>query len=168
MPDTTLNDAIKEAYASTPVDEVVLDTIEIVHPSLANTLYLVRDRADHVLTLETAEEVTFQGVAFRMTKPASGENGVQALAFSIDNVDRQASDFFKAAKAYNTPVELKYRPYLLSDPSTPQIDPPLVLTLSDIRISIFDVSGRATFVDILNRAFATQRYVRSRFPSLGN
>lgn len=163
-----LKAAIQEAYASVPAAQVILETIELSHPSLPDgTLYMVQAREDITATLETAESVTFKAVPFRFTLPASGRNGRQELRLSIDNIDRAVSDFVEAVMAYNSPVSVVYRPYLADDLTAPQMDPPLRLTLSEISMNLVEASGRASFADILNRKFPYELYTRERFPSLG-
>lgn len=169
MPNTALTDAIREAYATAPTDVVYLETLEISHPDVEETVYLVKDRQNHDLTLEGAGGVkTFEACPFRFSLPASGDNGVQELSLAVDNVDRRISDFLNTAKESLDPVTVTYRPYLASDPTTPQLNPPLVLYLTDVVITAVEVSGKATFADILNKKFPTEIYTRARFPSLAN
>lgn len=164
---TALLEAVKEAYACAPSDEVHLETLEISHPGLPTPIRLVKNRENITATLETEEVVEFEGAAFRMSRPAAGENGLQVLTLSIDDVDRRVSDFMNAAKAFTTPVTCVFRPYLASDLSEPQMDPPLVLYLRDISADDYQVTAKATFTDLLNRRFPSECYVRSKFPSLG-
>lgn len=165
---TSLSEAIKEAYAVSPSNVAILETLEISHPSIGGTIYLVKNREDLTLTLENDTEQLFQAVPFRIALPASGDNGVQSLTIAIDNVDRRVSDFLNTAKNYRDPVVLKYRTYLSTDYTTPQNDPPLILYLTDVIVTLFEVSGKANFADILNKTFPNQLYTRARFPSIGN
>lgn len=143
---------------------VFLDTLEIAHP-LQDTIYLVRDRVDHDFTVDGVVR-TFTACGFRFALPSAGENGLQELGLAIDNVDRRPSDFVQAVKLSDQPVQVTYRPYLSNDPATCQMNPPLVLFLTDIVITPADVQGRATFADVLNRSFLAELYTRRRFPAL--
>lgn len=165
MPDTSLTDALKEAYALCPSDSVILNTLSFHHP-VAGVHYVVADTKDWVLRLEDGTWKTFTGIGFKFKEPEVGDNGFQELQFEIDNVDRAASDYVVKARAHPIPIEVKYRPYLSSDTATPQRTTPIVLFLRDVRISKYVVSGRATFADILNRRFLNELYTTSRFPSL--
>lgn len=165
---TALTAAIREAYAVAPSNVAILETLEISHPSIGGTIYLVKNREDLTLTLEDDSEHLFEGVGFRMTLPASGDNGIQSLTLAIDNVDRRVSDFLNTAKDYQTPVTVKYRPYLSNDYTTPQIETPLVLYLTDISVTVMEITGKASFADLLNKKFPTELYTRARFPSIGN
>jgi hypothetical protein len=168
MPNTSLSEAIKEAYASCPSETLYLETIEISHSESSTHFYLVRDRADWSLTLENAVQITFEKCPFRFSLPASGENGVQELNLAIDNVDRRISDFLESVENSLEPVRVIYRVYLASDTSAPQNNPPMTLTLRDVVVTTVEITGKATFLDLLNRKFPTEYYTRDRFPSLGN
>ena len=50
MPDTALSAALKEAYASAGVDEVILHTLELWHASFTVPVRVVRDNADRLAT----------------------------------------------------------------------------------------------------------------------
>ena len=167
MPNNSYLPAIREAFAVSTAEDPPLDTIQISHPSLADSIYLVKNREDLDLTLETGEVVTFKGCGFRMALPPSGDNGLQELTVAVDNVDRQVSDFLDQVKTSKVPVQVTYRPYLDSVRTEPQMDPPLVLFLGDAKISVFEATGRASFADLINKKFATEYYTRSRFNSLG-
>ena len=167
MPNNSYLPAIREAFAVATADDPPLDTIQISHPSLADSIYLVKNREDLVLTLETGLAVTFKGCGFRMALPPAGDNGIQELTISVDNVDREVSDFLDSVKTSKIPVQVTYRPYLASVLTEPQMDPPLVLFLGDAKINVFEATGRASFADLVNKKFPTEYYTRSRFSSLG-
>lgn len=162
-----LSQAIKEAYASVPVNSVAIDSIELIHPKLPTAIRLVNQRQGMNLTLENGQTHYFNAVGFKFVLPAAGENGRQDLQITIDNVDKRISAFINQAKEFFEPVEIIYRPYLSTDLTTPQMNPPLVLTLQDVSITQFQVQAKATFADILNQKFPKEYYTRKRFPSLG-
>lgn len=164
----TLKEAIKEAYACSPSDEVELDTLQFSHPDIPETIYLVNDRVGHSLTLEGGQVRDFMGAPFRMIPPQSGESGAQDISLSIDNTDQRISDFLNTVKESLVPVEVTWRIFLASDTSGPQNDPPLILHLRDVVVKSAEVTGKATFVDIINKKFLTDFYTRDGFPSLAN
>lgn len=163
----SLSKAIKEAYAVAPATEVIIETLELSHPKLEETLYIVKQREGITATLENGESVYFEPVGFTFSLPAAGENGRQDMQISIDNVDRRISDFIDKAKLFFSPVKVVFRPYLNTDLTAPQMNPPLVLALQDVSVTTQVVAARATFADILNQKFPKEYYLRSRFPSLG-
>ena len=146
----------------------LIEAITLSSEIEGSELFIIQDKKAWTLTLEDARVVDFEPVGFRFRLPGAGDNGLQELSISIDNVDRRLSDFIDLVKDFNTPVTLTYRPYLSSDTSGPQMIPPLKLYLRDVVITPFEVNGRATFADVINKKFPSELYTRSRFPSLGD
>ena len=169
MPNSALTEAIREAYATSPSDDAELHTLEIYHPDGNGGVpyYLVRDLVDHPFKIEGGVPKTFEACSFRFTLPKSGDNGAQTLQLAIDNTDRRIGDFFDQVKDSNVAVSVIYRPYLASDPDTPQWSPPLTLSLRDVVIAN-EVTGNATCIDVVNKKFPSELYTRARFPGLAN
>lgn len=163
----SLETAIIEAYATAPTNVAVLETLEIRHSSIPASIYLVRNNVDLDLTLETAEVKTFRAAAFQMTLPAVDDSGLQEIPITMDDIEDEITDFLNAAKGYEDPVQVVFRPYLSTDLTTPQYNPPLVLSLRNASAVNGVVTGRASFVDLINAKFLTELYSRQRFPSLG-
>jgi len=63
-------------------------------------------------------------------------------------------------------VEVTYRPYLSTDLTAPQMDPPLTLTLTQISADNYTVTARARMGDFANRKFPSEEYTATRFPGL--
>lgn len=163
----SLQDAIKEAYASAPTGIVHYDTLEFRQTGVQNPIYLVQSRRELVAFDENAVQRTFEPAGFQFSLPPSNEEGFQSLNIAIDNVGQRISIFVQTAMSEREPVKVIYRPYLSTDLTTPQMIPPLVLYLKDLRITTFQVTGRATFMDIVNKKFPSLLYTREKFPSLG-
>lgn len=162
-----LSAAIKEAYAIAPAGVVVYHTLEIRQTGVQDSIYLVQGRQDVEATDETGVVQTFLASSFQFKLPPSDSDGFTSLQVSIDNVNRAVSDFVKAAMDSQTVVELVYRPYHSDDLTLPAMVPPLTLYLKDVQIGTTQVTGRATFMDLLNRRFPAELYTRARFPTLG-
>lgn len=168
MPNPSLSDAIKEAYATAKADIAVIETLELRHPAIASPLYLVKALTNMELGLETGETVVFEATGFRISLPTTGDGGSQELSIAVDNVERRPVDFIELALTMQYPVEVVYRPYLSNDLSAPQWDPPLTLYLTDVNVTAYEISGRATFTEIVNRPWPREYYTRTRFPGLGD
>lgn len=168
--DDTLSAVIKEAMSTNPSNVVYLRTIELAHPLVTPSIYMVDDRKDWDLDLEDSGGTkTFEAVAFRLDLPGSGDQGLQELTLEVDNIDDRVTDFINTVKASKDEVTLTYRVYLASDVTGPQNDPPLALVLKDIVVTPDGVvTGRATFADLINKPFLTEFYTRARFPGLAN
>lgn len=167
MPNPSLQDAIKEAYAIAPSNKVIIDTLEIRQGDVQDPIYIVKSPRSLTAFDENGEEIEFRPAGFTFTLPSETEEGFKSLNIAVDNIDRAVSDFINAAKSSEEPVEVIYRPYMADDLSAPQMIPPLVLYLKDIQVNEFQVVGRATFMDLVNQKFPSEYYTRLRFPSLG-
>ena len=166
MPNTSYSAALKEVYALAPSDVFPLNCLELSHTDLAEPLYIVQDRKEQEITLEDGTTVvTFQPVPFPFSPPDSNEDGIQTMNLSVDNVDQQVTDFLDQITT-GDPLQVKLRIYLSDDLTTPQLDPPLVLYLTEVQIDLLTVSGRATFTDIVNVNAFREYYDRDRFPGL--
>lgn len=132
-----------------------------------SAFFIVQDRKAWTLTLEDETEQEFEPVGFRFALPPVGENGLQELTIAIDNTDRRITEFLDAVKDTGIPVEITYRPYLSNDTTQPHWNPPLVLFLRNVSVNAYEITGQATFADIINKKFPIQLYTRVRFPSLG-
>lgn len=178
MPDSSLEQALKEAYATAPVDVVILHTLEFRHPNFLNefnqptAIRVVLDHADHECRLEdtaplnAGSYVTFVRFAFEFTLPEVQNSAVPEIIISMDNVSRDIEDNLALAVASPYKVEVTYRPYLSNDLTAPQMDPPLTLTLTHVEADDFKVTARASYGDASNKAFPSELYVASRFPGL--
>lgn len=172
MPDDTLSQAIKEAYASAPTAEVILHTLEIRHPSFTEPIRVVRDRVDLTATLESdapanpGASVTFIALAFDFMLPEVTRSAVPEIEISLDNVSGEIIGYLDAAAQTPDLIEVTYRPYIASDNSGPQMNPPLTLVIREIHCDIFRVVARAGFGDLGNRKFPGEVYSSEIFPGL--
>lgn len=162
------SEAIQEAYACAPADNVAIDTLEIRQDGVQDPVFIAQTRRSFIAMDENGVERSFIPTGFQFSLPPSNEEGFKSLNISIDNIDERVTDFIEIAKSEPVPIKVIYRPYLLSDLSRPQMNPPLVLTLKEVQLtSPYQVTARATFMDLVNKAFGDERYTRDRFPGLG-
>lgn len=172
MPDISLETALKEAYASAPSNVVILHTLEFRHPNFTQPIRVVLDHADHLLKLEASAPdspstyVTFVKFAFEFTLPEVQSSATPEIMISMDNVSRDIEDNLALAVASPYKVEVTYRPYLSTDDTAPQMNPPLTLTLTHVEADDFKVTARASYGDAANKAFPSELYTASRFPGL--
>ena len=136
MTDNTLSEALKEAYASAPSDVILLHTLELRHPAFVDeignqtAIRVVRDNVNHTCTLEDTaplnpgQAVEFTAMAFDLTLPPVEAIPVPEITLSIDNVSTEIIKYLDRAVETQDMIEMTYRPYLTSDLSCPQMDPP--------------------------------------------
>ncbi|MBF0453621.1 MAG: DUF1833 family protein [Magnetococcales bacterium] len=178
MPDSSLSDAIKEAYASAPADIVILHTLELRHPTFVDDLgaptsiWVVRDHADLTARLEASapvnggEIVTFIALSFDLDLPPVDTVPVPEISITLDNVDRAIIEALDGAATSQDKIEVTYRPYLSTDLDGPQMDPPLTLVLTEAHADVMTVTARARMMDIGSKAFPAESYTATRFPGL--
>lgn len=180
--------ALQEAYASAPVEETILYTLELRHPSFLNDddvvtpIRLVRDYGILLeegdpdvygwnLFLESdapvngGEEVRFYSLMFDFELPAQQEGSLPTIDIQIDNVTRELSQYLDEAVKLDSPIELTYREYLLSTKEEPQF----VLngmTIQTVKSTVFNVTISASFADLINRNFPGKIYRPEEFRGL--
>lgn len=172
MPDVSLSDAIREAYASAP-GRVIYHTLELRHASLAVPIRLVLGNDNIDARLEASapvnpgELVTFVRYYFRFTKPDVSPEGVPTLQIEIENVDRIiTASLIKVAKS-ETPIKATYREFLDSGLTIgPENDPPTHMDIFDANATLLSVTATAGFPNLMNRKFPTKDYDAQTWPGL--
>ena len=178
MPDSTLQQAIREAYASAPSDDLLLETLELAHPAFTDdagqpdSVRVVLAQDDQWLTLEPGapvkggQSVRWIAMAFELLRPETGPGGAPEMEVVLDGVSREIVQQLDAAMSEPQPIRVTYRAYLASDPSGPQNDPPLSLTLISVEAGVHQVRGRAALSNFANRAFPGVDFRASDHPAL--
>lgn len=175
----TYSEALAAAYATAPEDEVVLDTLEFLHPTFLDengdpvAVRVVNDHSPLTATLEAdaplngGEVVEFKNCYFQFSRPAETESStLPEVEVKIDNAARVLIPYLDLAKESRVPITLIWRPYLTSDLSGPHMNPPLSLTLRSVGGDMNSLTGRAGFTDLANRRFPSSDYTAKKFPGL--
>ena len=178
MTDNTLSEALKEAYASAPSDVILLHTLELRHPSFVDengnptAIRVVRDNVNHICTLEDTaplnpgQAVEFTAMAFDLTLPPVEAIPVPEITLSIDNVSTEIIKYLDRAVETQDMIEMTYRPYLISDLSMPQMDPPITLVITEVTADISKISATARMMDIGTKSFPAENYTVKKYPGL--
>lgn len=171
MPNFTLEDAQREAYAAAPTDTVLVDTLEFVHPSFSQPLRVVNDRQSLTATLEpdapvnAGEDVTFAAFAFRLEPPEVGDGAAAELTITIDNVSTEIGRYMAAATLGNEPVRVIYRACIVKENEV-ELGARWEMSLVRAKANNFSVEATASFGDVINAAFPTEDYNATDFPGL--
>lgn len=171
--------ALASAYASAPETEIILDTLEFRHPSFADETgnpTCVRVVNDHILLhaalevdapMNAGEYVDFQPVAFKFVRPSETDSSsAPEVQLVVDNVARILVPYLDEAITSRDPIKLTWRPYLVSDLTTPHMVPPLTMTLKSVSVNMTSVTAVAGFADFTNRRFPSIEYTSDKFPGL--
>lgn len=173
-----LSEALKEAYASNPVGQVIIETLEFRHPSFTDELgnpsafRIVNQHLDVIATLEitapvqAGQAVTFQAFAFDVDLPGFKEGDVPQLSITIDNVGRELTQQLEAATTSQEPIVVTYRPYLLTDLTGPQMDPPIEMVVVGATATLTTIQFTASMDSVNNVAFPRRQYTAADFPGL--
>lgn len=180
--------AIQEAYASAPTGEVILNTLELRHPSFINLdgdvepIRVVRDYGELLVegdpdiygwelqledeaTVNPGEYVKFVSMMFDFELPAQQEGSLPTIEIKIDNVTREVSQYLDTAVTYSEPIQVTYREYLLSDKTQPQFIL-AGMTIQSVKSTVTSVTATASFADLVNRNFPGKVYRPSDFRGL--
>jgi hypothetical protein len=172
MTDTTLSQALQEAYASAPSAEIVYHTLEIYHPDFTVPIRVVRDTVDLSATLEASAPrdastlVTFVAFAFDVVPPEVQSATMPQCVIEIDNVSREVLAQVELAIGSPDLISVIYRQFLASDLTAPQNDPPLSLTVFSISANVMRIRATCGFGDYVNKRFPREEYTAERFPGL--
>jgi len=173
MPDPTLSDAIREAYATAPTGEVIYHTLELWHDSFSDPLRLVLDNADLSARIEAAaardggDMVTFTAYAFDVVPPDQSAQALPQCTIEIDNTSRDILVQLDAAIYDTGPVTIIYRQYLSGDLSSgPENDPPMELVVTKVTATPLRIRTTAGFDNLLDRRFPALDYSLEVFPGL--
>lgn len=173
MPDPTLSDAIKEAYATAPSGEVIYHTLEIWHPSFSVPIRVVQDNEPLTARIEAAAArdagalVIFEAYAFDLVPPDQSSEALPQCVIEIDNVGREIMAQLDVAIFEPEPITVIYRQYLSSDlGGGPENDPPLELTVTQITATPQRIRAVAGFDNLLDRRFPAIDYELETFPGL--
>ena len=112
------------------------------------------------------ELVPFVALGFELELPPVDTIPVPEIVVTLDNVGREIAKHLDAAAISQERIEVTYRPYLSTDIEGPQMDPPMTMTLSEVEVDVFRVTGRARVLDIGNKAFPSEIYTIRKYPGL--
>jgi hypothetical protein len=110
--------------------------------------------------------VPFVALGFEMELPPVDTIPVPEIVMTLDNVGREITRHLDAAAISQEAIQVTYRPYLSTDINGPQMDPPLSMTLSEVEVDVFRVTGRARVLDIGNKSFPGEIYTIKKYPGL--
>lgn len=172
---TTLLD---ELFASNPRDAIYYITLEFLHSAFRNaegdpaSIRLVQGFDALVATLEDdapqdgGEAVTFQPCALAVKLPAKDVSGRHDMDISIDAASGEIIDQLeRVAAAPREPIRVIFREFVSSDLSGPQ-STPLRMIASSPQVAAARATVRASFADLVNKAFPSEVYKLSTHPGL--
>lgn len=169
----TFEEAMQEAFASAPSNEIIYYTIEINHPAFEVPIRLVQGNDDITARLEKdadinpGEMVEFIGAPWELSLPKIEEGTIPEIQLTFDNVSREITSHISEAVKREDPVKVVFRPYLDSAlDAGPQMKVPIEMELLDARADNYQIQLTANVEDVFHAAFPLTRYIHDRFPTL--
>lgn len=180
MPDPSLTDALAEAAALAPAEEIFYETIEFRHPDFvdengdADSLRLVADTQDLVAPLEAEAPIKGgQWVTFNRSRiagvyrPPIEPGATPEIEITVDGVSRAIIRYLDLAMESASPLTMAYRVYLDSAIADgPQMDPVPTFEVSEITVTLAGVKLKARTKIDLRGAFPVKQYTIAEFPGL--
>lgn len=173
MPNTTISQALAEAYASVPTTEVIFHTLEITHAAFSTPLRFVRDVADLTATLEAdapvnpGASVIFTGMAFDLRLPDVRTDAMPGMQVEIDNTGREVMAQLELAASSTLPISVRYRAFLGSALAAgPQNSPVLTMEVQSVQITLARITLECGFLDLINRRWPAVEYAADTYPGL--
>lgn len=171
MPDSTLSQAIKEAYAS--ASSLIYHTLELYHPAFTDPIRVVRDGLMLSARLEAGAPrnagalVDFVPFAFDIVPPEVTVSATPQMQIEIDNVSRDVLAQIDRTLGRTELITVIYRAFTPANLDIgPENDPPLELTIFTISATVFRIKATAGFTNLSNRRFPAVDYTAEVFPGL--
>lgn len=152
----TIQEAIAEAYAHAPKDLIILDAVEIDHPSFVHPLRVVRWpvtgpepesfwlRHESTASLNPGEIVEYLGLPFEIVPPESSPNSEGRFEFQVGVTD-EIDQYLREAVLQQNKIVATFREYIKGR----ELDGPGMI-FSDLEIeSPRREGGHLTFAGVL-------------------
>lgn len=170
---TSFTEAYKEALVSAPSNVVVLETLEIIHPNFPGALpiRLVNGFENVDATLEAtapvnpSESVTFTAGFFKFVPPKKTTSGYTPARLAIGSVGDVLS-YIELTRGSGVAINVIYRPYLSTDTTAPQVDPPYKFSLMGVKSTLKQVTATLAAPTIVGRKHPSDLITPQRFPGL--
>lgn len=164
----SLPNDLAEAYTIAPTDVVIVETIELQHPSFVDdngdptSIYVAVNQPD-----STFEGVDYVGLAVEWTEPEVRPDGDVTASITLDNVGREIVPSLERAIEDGSRIQMIVRTYLSTIPNTAQRT--LTMTLENVQIpNQYKITGTLIFRGLNNKTFpaASNIYTLDKYPGL--
>jgi hypothetical protein len=161
--------AMEEAYATQPVGEHVIETLELDHETFDAPVRIATNTPDFAdinlpLVLD-ADPVAFLATQVNVTPPGMTADGPTPMRVRVDNVGSLLLPYCRAAIQSTGAISVTYRAYLASDLTQPG-EVYSGLELRDVDLGSSAAEGVVGFREIERQAFPLATYSAQYFPGL--
>ena len=160
----SISGAMKTRY-STEVDVDWWEALILNHSRFSQAYYLCSDFDDQQGYIDGALQ-TFKRVPFQFTWPDRSDTGRGDMQVVIGAIGTKiVAEIESALRDPTERIMARFTVFILGN-TTPQYEPPIELSLTNIVVTESTVSGVATNVDTLNAPFPSVIYRTDTFPGL--
>ena len=153
----TISDELKKIYIDANINNELIRTIAISHPSFSQVWYLAQHDMDFDGKIEDTTLHTYQPYGFQLKLPDNTTKGQSNAQFVIDATDATVLADLWAYKADPTiPITLDWREYFSN--STEIQNSILGIKLMNVEFNYNKIQGAGSRPDIVNRPFPNRRY----------
>jgi len=157
---------LQEIYA-TAVDQPFVETLSFTHSRFTKDWHITNDMKSWTMKDENGADVTYEQLPFAVKLPTRDGQGTQELQIAIANAGLDMMKEIELAQEKpDEVIQCSYRVYLAVDGSSPEIDPPLRLSISEVTADLETINCTASRFDLMNRAFPRNIYTTEDFPGL--
>lgn len=154
---------LQVVYASAPVDELIIPTLEIQIAG-GEAIRVCQGYEDRMLSVDGVYRL-FEAAQISLALPEKNATGQQSLTFAISGVNATVQGYVDQALESGEQVLVIYREYLASDVSEPA-SRPRTMVLAGGEFSGDAVQLEASYYDLLNTAWPRERYTVANAPGL--
>ena len=154
-----MSEALKIAYASAPIDEFLINALEIEIDGIEPLL--ICDGYEH----QVLGGRNFRPSSISVSLPRKANTGQQNLVFGLWNAYGEAQEYVDKALSTNSSVKVTYYQYLSSDKDNYALKLPAMTVVGGTFQGI-QAKFEASYQDLLNLAFPRERYTSETSPAI--
>lgn len=165
----TISNKLQEIYASAPHDVDYVETVEFNHSTFSAPYYFTNrpEKIDFLLSSGSSGTTEFTPIPFRIKLPTNEQGTNNELTITVANAGLEMMQALELAQTMpHEGIQATYRVYTDVAGTSPETDPPLMLSITDIVANSESVSMTCNRFDVLGRQFAKLYYDTVSFAGL--
>ncbi len=158
-----MSEVLQTLYASASND-VAIHTLQLEAPSFG-VRRICSEFENVTAGIEGGEMVLYEACALGISLPERSVKGRQDLQFQLDNITGESLQVVETAFEAGEKIKVTYRVYMASFLDEPD-ERPLEMTAVSVKANALRVNVVASFNDLVNAAWPTDRYTPDFAPGL--
>ncbi len=159
-----MSQVLQTLYASAPTNDLPIHTLELQAPSFG-VIRVCSGYDDVTAGIEDGEMVGFEACALGVSLPERSVKGRQDLQFQLDNITGESLQVVETAFEAGDKIKVTYRVYTASYLDEPG-EQTFKMTAVSVKANALRVNVVASFNDLVNAAWPTDRYTPDFAPGL--